>query len=150
MGPNIKSYTWNVEICQISPFYYLLICLVALSLSCGTQDLRSSFCMWDFFSLVAFKLLVAARGIQFPDQGLKPGPPALAAQSLSHWTTREVPTFINKINTQLDLKRKNLTFLILPKWTTVLKIRVNAQMHSLWTKLSLETPKISSLTPGQY
>ena len=59
--------------------------------------------------------LVAARGIQFPDQGLKPGPPALAAQSLSHWTTREVPTFINKINTQLDLKRKNLTFLILPK-----------------------------------
>ena len=23
-------------------------------------------------------------------------------------------------------------------------------MHSLWTQLSLETPKIFSLTPGQY
>ena len=32
-----------------------------------------------------------ACGIQFPDQGLKPVPLALGAQSLSHWTTREVP-----------------------------------------------------------
>ena len=27
----------------------------------------------------------------FPDQGLKPGPPALGAWNLSDWTTREVP-----------------------------------------------------------
>ena len=26
-----------------------------------------------------------------PSPGIKPGPPALEAQSLSHWTTREVP-----------------------------------------------------------
>ena len=27
--------------------------------------------------------------------GIKPGPPALEAQSLSYWTTREVPEFYN-------------------------------------------------------
>ena len=36
-------------------------------------------------------VLVAACGIYFPDQGSNPGPPALGAWSLSHWTTREVP-----------------------------------------------------------
>ena len=30
-------------------------------------------------------------GSHFPDQGWNPGPPALAAWSLSPWTTREVP-----------------------------------------------------------
>ena len=36
-------------------------------------------------------LLLSACGIQFPDQGLNLGQPSLGAQSLSHWTTREVP-----------------------------------------------------------
>ena len=31
-------------------------------------------------------------GIWFPDQGSNPGPLALGARNLSHWTTREVPT----------------------------------------------------------
>ena len=43
---------------------------------------------------MACELLVAAYGIQFPDQGLNLEPPALGAWSLSHWTTREVPIFI--------------------------------------------------------
>ena len=30
--------------------------------------------------------------IWFPDQGWNPGPPALRAWSLSHWTAREIPT----------------------------------------------------------
>ena len=34
-------------------------------------------------------LLVAACGIQFPDQGLNPSPSALGAWSLGHWNTRE-------------------------------------------------------------
>ena len=29
-----------------------------------------------------------------PGPGLEPGPPALGAQSLSHWTTREVLTLV--------------------------------------------------------
>ena len=46
------------------------------------------FC-WVF--VVACKLSIAARGIQFPDQGLiEPKSSALGVQSLSHWTTRKV------------------------------------------------------------
>ena len=32
-----------------------------------------------------------------PRPGIEPGPPALAAQSLSHWTTREVPRILTFI-----------------------------------------------------
>jgi len=39
---------------------------------------------------VACKLLVAAYGIYFPDQGLKPRLPALGAQNLSHRITKEI------------------------------------------------------------
>ena len=38
-----------------------------------------------------YHVLVAARGIQLPDQVLNPRPPALGARSLSHWMTGEVP-----------------------------------------------------------
>ena len=37
------------------------------------------------------KFLVVACGMWCPDQGSSPGPPALGAWSLSHWTTVEVP-----------------------------------------------------------
>ena len=32
----------------------------------------------------------AACGILFPQPGVEPNPPAVEAQSLNHWTTREV------------------------------------------------------------
>ena len=38
--------------------------------------------------------LVAASRIYFPDQGWKPGVPALGTQSISHWTTGEVPYYL--------------------------------------------------------
>ena len=50
----------------------------------------------DFFFLILF-IYLAALGLSCsmwdlaPWPGIKPGPPALGAQSLSHWTTREVP-----------------------------------------------------------
>ena len=51
-----------------------------------------------FFNLFLKYLLIwlcwvclVARGIEFPDQGLNPCPLALEAQSLGHWTVREVP-----------------------------------------------------------
>ena len=50
-------------------FIYLFIYLAALGLSCGMRDL-------------------------VPWPGIESGPPALGAQSLSHWTTREVPPAI--------------------------------------------------------
>ena len=59
--------------------------MAAPGLSCGTQDLpcsvRALSCgMWDLV----------------PWPGMEPGPPALGARSLNHWTTREVPIFILK------------------------------------------------------
>ena len=49
-----------------------------------------------------WQVSVVARGIfscgmwdLVPWSGIKAGPPALGAQSLSHWTTREVPDSIN-------------------------------------------------------
>ena len=36
-------------------------------------------------------ILVGADGVLFPDQGSTLGLPALGVQSLSHWTTKEVP-----------------------------------------------------------
>ena len=64
--------------------------------------------IWLHRVLVAARgVLVAARGILVaacgifscgmwdlvPWPGIKPGPPELGARSLSHWTTREVPSF---------------------------------------------------------
>ena len=40
---------------------------------------------WIFF------LVAACMQGQVPPPGIKPWPPALGAQSLTHWTTREVP-----------------------------------------------------------
>ena len=42
-------------------------------------------------------LLVAACGIQFPDQGSNPSPFALGARSVGHWSTREAAMqFLNE------------------------------------------------------
>ena len=36
-----------------------------------------------------------ACGISVPRPGIEPVPPAVEAQSLNHWTTREAPLFIS-------------------------------------------------------
>ena len=56
-------------------FIYYLFILAAPGLSCSMRDLLVAACMWD---------LVLPPGIE-------PGSPALGAQSLNDWTTREVP-----------------------------------------------------------
>ena len=59
---------------------------------------------WYVGSLVATReLLVAARRIYLPDQGWNPGPPALGARSLSHWTTREFCTHPLLHKVQMDV-----------------------------------------------
>ena len=60
---------------------YVVIYLAATGLSCNMWDLLSC-CLWDLV----------------PWPGIEPGPPALGAQSLSHWTTREVPPNILKLS----------------------------------------------------
>ena len=66
-------------------FLLVFIYLAVLGLSCGMQDLQSSL-QHEGSLVAAHKLLVVAGGIQFPDEDS-----ALGAQSLSQWTTREVP-----------------------------------------------------------
>ena len=81
-------YFWKIFAC----IYLAAPVLVA---ACGTFDLHCS--MWDLRSslrhvgslFAACTLLVAACGIQFPDQGSNPGPFVLGAQSLNHWTTKK-------------------------------------------------------------
>ena len=60
------------------------------------------------FLVTACELLVAACMWDLvPRPGIEPGPPALGVQSLSHWTTREVPALLNifhnrKFNLETD------------------------------------------------
>ena len=46
----------------------------------------------------------AACGILFPRPGIKPVPPELEAQSLNHWTAREVPKFIKLLEENIGVK----------------------------------------------
>ena len=50
-----------------------------------------SFKMPSIIFLVFFWPCHVACGILFPRPGIEPVPPAVEAQSLNHWTTREVP-----------------------------------------------------------
>ena len=59
----------NVHCCFHFSFFNNYFYLATLGLSCS---------MWDLVPWV----------------GIEPGPPALGAQRLSHWTTREVPVSI--------------------------------------------------------
>ena len=72
--PNSRAHLLSFLI-----FTYLFI-LAALALRCGTRDLRCG--MWTL-SCGMWDLV--------PWPGIEPGPPALGAQSLSHWTTRDIP-----------------------------------------------------------
>ena len=50
-----------------------------------------------------------ARGIQFPQPGIKPAPPALEGQSLNHWTSREVPCVWLIFKSSFAIENINLT-----------------------------------------
>ena len=64
---HLFTYLLEKYLFRSSAHWKVYIYLCALSLSCG---------MWDLV----------------PWQGIQPRPPALGAQSFSHWTTREVPS----------------------------------------------------------
>ena len=66
-------WTHRAFFLRIFIFIYLTY-LAARGLSCGTWNLVAV-ALWDLV----------------PWPGIEPGPPALRAQSLSHWTSKEVP-----------------------------------------------------------
>ena len=81
--------------------FKIFIYLVALCLSCGMWDLRSSLQHAGSFLVKAYELFMNGDLVPWP--GIEDGPPALGAQNLSHWTTRQVPrwTFWNVQNTEM-------------------------------------------------
>ena len=69
---------------------FLFIYLAARSLGCGAQDFQPSLWHADSFSWGIWNLFICSMWNLVPLSGVKPGPPALGAQSLSHWTPRKV------------------------------------------------------------
>ena len=49
----------------------------------------------------AYFLVMACIQDLVPQPGIEPGPPALGAQNLTHWTTREVPHVSLKVYTTM-------------------------------------------------
>ena len=47
--------------------------------------------MYHIFFIYLIYLYLASGGILVPQPGIEPGPSAVRAQSLNHWTTREFP-----------------------------------------------------------
>ena len=107
---------------------------------------RSSLCHLGSFT-VACKLLVAACGIQFPEQGSNSTLCNGSVEFLSHWTTKQVPiyffflNFIYFIEVQLIY---NVNFYCRAKWFTyiytyiyilfcILFIMVNPRIFKIWT-----------------
>ena len=79
---------------------------------------------------VCILLVVACMWDLVPRPGIEPGPPALGAQSLTHWTTREVPClrvlllvlpFLPRANQKwglLSLASQPVAFLPVVLWTS--------------------------------
>ena len=97
--PVLPSWPYTLKkLCFFNLFFYWRITVLqnlflfknihlfisaAPGLNCG---------MWDLQSFVgACWLFSSGMWYLIPWPGMEPGPPALGAQSLSHWTPREVP-----------------------------------------------------------
>ena len=74
--------------------------MVALGLNCGTWDIC---CGMQTSSLRHVDSVAACMWDLVPQPGLEPGPPALGAWSITHWTTREVPPFYHLLAVLLYL-----------------------------------------------
>ena len=64
------------------------------SLSSSSLDFLENYLFLRLHHILgaSHRIFTEAWRIQFPGQRPNPGPPALGVQSLSHWTTREVPS----------------------------------------------------------
>ena len=90
VGPVSTLSVYYVFLSCAYILYIFFIYLAVLGLSCGTQDLQSSLqhvgCL-----VVACKMASCGMWDLVLWPRIKLRPPALGVQSLSHWTTREVP-----------------------------------------------------------
>ena len=71
-------------------FFQIFIYWAVPGLSCQLQNAGSSLPHAGSF----FSCSIQTLSCGIPSPGIEPGPPALGAQSLSHWPTREVPRML--------------------------------------------------------
>ena len=82
-------------VCTVTNTFYLAV----LGLSCSIQDL----CWLLWVLVVACGIFSCDMWDLVPWPGIKPRPHALRAQSLNHWTTREVPPYCMYITTSCQV-----------------------------------------------
>ena len=123
--------------CHWLSFLYLFIWLCRVLVSTcrifdGMQNLSCS--MWDLA----------------PWPGMEPKPPVLGTQSLSHWTTREVLSFLYYKNSQKSNSTKKFAF---RNWSRLLKLvsimKILTWSEKLWVSLGkypLLTKKVHFLS----
>ena len=90
----MKSFKWNKSWGTTTMKSHIYATPIQLSRNCHTSFTNPctlSLCSSILFILFYFWPYHAACGILVPRPGTEPAPPALEAQSLNHWTTREVP-----------------------------------------------------------
>ena len=95
----IESFVKHEKKATLSTFKFFLVVLSLLILGTRWYDylLKKLFIyLYIYLSMLGLSCkhigsLVVAWRISVPWPGIEPGPPALGARSLSHWTTREVP-----------------------------------------------------------
>ena len=129
LGATIKTHCGqllellrSVEICFQTLLSFFNIYLTALALCCGTQDLSGGdmwTLSWGLWDLV-------------PWPGMEPRPPALGAQSLSHWTTREVPPFRTLTDFCSSSQPPSTKFAL----STVLEFKINKMLLQFYFTLS--------------
>ena len=70
------------------PLWPITVAAAASKSVCLHNNRKDSFSLWVSFFFFGH---TAVCGILVPGPGIKPMPTAVEAQSLNHWTTREVP-----------------------------------------------------------
>ena len=104
--PTFPSLTLTVLHHHSSIYFSSLFSPMYLGHPCSSPS-----CYFFFFFL-------ASCGVLDPQPGIEPKPPALEAQNLSHWTTREVPSIALFL------------LLTLPSWEAL-------ATHPHWSKASI-------------
>ena len=80
-----------------------------------------------------------------PQSGIEPRPPALTAWSLSHWTIREVPVYINFHRSKIYIQKSaHIINVQLNEFSQITHIRVtNAQLKKKNITSLPEDPRVA-------
>ena len=87
------DYMWLFSFCLVSFFFSFLF--LSETNEHGMTYIKVPKGLKDRFYYIYFLLCLVACGILVPWSGIKPVSPELGAQSLNHWTTREVFFFFD-------------------------------------------------------